>query len=82
MPSKRQRGFNQFAKKVRDKSRVARSVANCKSCMYLNENDVCTNNGVTSYDMVVEETRTYCTFWKGIEYNNGRKKDVLGDFKI
>lgn len=69
----RKRGFNQFRKQVRDKSTTARQVANCKSCKFFNAKEECTNSNVTSFDMVQEEHRTYCTFWKGFEYDNGRK---------
>jgi hypothetical protein len=71
----RKRGFNQFRKQVRDKSGTARQVANCQSCQFLNRNDECSNPNVTEFDMVKEAHKTYCTFWRGFEYENGRKKD-------
>ena len=69
----RRRGFNAFRKQVRDKSMMARNVANCKSCKYLNSDDVCTNSNVTQYDLVEEENRTFCNYWQGYEYDNGRR---------
>lgn len=70
----RKRGFNQFRKTVRDKPSSAKYMADCKSCKFLNQNDECTNSNVTSYDMVTTEEKTYCTFWKGFDYDNGRKQ--------
>ena len=70
----RSRGFNQFRKLVRDKPSTAKYVANCQSCKFLNANDECTNNNVTQYDIVEEEGKTFCAFWKGFEYDNGRRK--------
>jgi hypothetical protein len=70
----RKRGFNQFRKQVRDKAHMSRNVANCKSCKFFNSDEECTNPNVTEFDMVKEESRTYCTFWKGFEYDNGRSK--------
>lgn len=70
----RSRGFNQFRKSVRDKQYMAKSVANCKSCKYLDGDEVCTNSNVSKFDMIEEENKTYCNFWKGYDYDNGRRK--------
>ena len=76
MPEKRvrARGFNQFRKVVRDKAGTARAVANCKSCQYLNANDECTNPNVSKYDIVEEDNKMYCVYWRGYDYDNGRAK--------
>mgnify|MGYP001232325641 CR=1 FL=1 len=68
------RGFNQFSKIVRDKATVAKQVANCKSCIYFDTEENCTNSNTSQYDMVTEEHRTYCCYWKGEAYDNGRRK--------
>lgn len=73
----RRRGFNQFNKTLRDNHTRAKFAANCLSCRHYNSNDECTNSGVTEFDIVREESRTYCTFWQGYEYDNGRKKKEL-----
>lgn len=70
----RKRGFNSFRKTVRDKPTTSRHVANCMSCKFFNSDSECTNPNVTQYDMVVEDHKTYCSFWTGYEYNNGRTK--------
>ena len=70
----RSRGFNQFRKNVRDKQYIAKSVANCKSCRYLDDEGVCGNPSVSKFDLIEEEHKTYCNFWKGFEYDNGRRK--------
>lgn len=70
----RRRGFNAFRKQVRDKQTTARVVANCQSCKFLNHEDECTNNNVTEYDMVHADNKTYCNYWQGFEYENGRRK--------
>jgi hypothetical protein len=70
----RKRGFNSFRKQVRDKSNMGRQIANCQSCQFLNRNDECNNPNVTEYDMVREENKTYCTFFRGFDYENGRRK--------
>lgn len=70
----RRRGFNAFRKTVRDNPSRARLIADCKSCRFLNHNDECTNPSVTEFDMVIEGSKVYCTFWQGYEYDNGRKK--------
>jgi hypothetical protein len=70
----RKRGFNAYRKTIRDSPNKGRLVADCKSCRHLNSNDECTNNNVTAYDMVTEGDKTYCSFWQGFEYDNGRKK--------
>lgn len=70
----RKRGFNQFRKQVRDKQGTARVVANCQSCQFFNADEECTNGQVTKYDMVYEDSKTYCNFWQGYGYDNGRKK--------
>jgi hypothetical protein len=71
----RKRGFNQFRKQVRDKKGTARQVANCLSCKFYTKEEECNNPNVTEFDMVYEDHRTFCTFWKGFEYDNGRRKD-------
>lgn len=70
----RKRGFNAFRKQVRDKPMKMRQVQNCLSCRFLDDNKECGNPNVTSYDMVYEEHKTYCTFWRGYEYDNGRRE--------
>lgn len=75
----RRRGFNQFRKTIRDSSLKARLVADCKSCKFFNSKDECTNGEVTSFDMVQDGNKTYCTFWQGFDYDNGRKKQDRDD---
>lgn len=72
----RKRGFNQFNKDVRDKPSMAKAIANCESCQYLDADGECTNLTVSEYDMVRDGTKTYCSFWRGFEFNNGRKKKI------
>jgi lipopolysaccharide biosynthesis regulator YciM len=71
----RKRGFNQFRKVVRDKNK-GRFIASCKSCKFFNSDDVCTNPSVTEWDMVTptDGGDPHCTFWMGLDYDNGRKK--------
>lgn len=69
----RRRGFNQFRKQVRDKPQGMRQVANCLSCKFLDSEGECGNPNVTSYDMVYEGTKQYCSFFKTYDYDNGRK---------
>ncbi|AEZ50492.1 hypothetical protein F400_gp045 [Bacillus phage BCD7] len=70
----RKRGFNQFSKHLRDSPSKAKHVANCQSCVFFNDDDECENTSVTEWDLVKEENRTYCVFWQGYAYDNGRKK--------
>lgn len=67
------RGFNRYNKLMRDKPGIAKHVANCKSCRFSDGEGNCNNNGVTEFDMVYEEHRTFCTFWKAPHFDNGRK---------
>lgn len=70
----RRRGFNAFRKQVRDKPSTTRHVANCVSCQFFNKDEECVNPNVTAYDMVYEPHKTYCSFYRGYDYDNGRQK--------
>lgn len=77
----RNRGFNQFAKTVRDNPYLAKSIARCESCVFFSDKEECTNNNVTSFDMYEDEHGVKsCTFWRGVAYDNGRKKQEEDDW--
>lgn len=44
--------------------KAAHFISRCESCKYYDENDICQNSFVTPFDMVTEEGRTFCCFWK------------------
>lgn len=61
----RARGFGEFWKKTGKKQSTMRYLASCESCAYMGEDGECSNNNVSEFDMVKDETsnRIYCTFW-------------------
>lgn len=60
------RGYKEVQAKTVKSSRYTRSCENCT--FYLkteeDEEEVCQNTNVLPYDVCVEESRTYCSFWK------------------
>lgn len=38
--------------------------ARCESCRYYDETNTCTNNQVTSFDVMSIEGRCFCMFWQ------------------
>jgi len=76
------RGFNQFRKHLEQNSGSARYIASCASCRFYDEEDGCTNNNVTSFDLVKDEEtgRQYCAYWKGYEPKGKRRKKREDDW--
>lgn len=60
------RGYKDIKTKVEKSARYSRSCDNCT--FYLkteeDEEEVCQNPNVLPYDICVEESRTFCSFWK------------------
>lgn len=73
-PLKRRGGFNEFSRVLRDEPYKARSVARCESCVFFSDKKECQNNNVTEFDIYRDGDVVVCSFWKGVEYDNGRKK--------
>jgi hypothetical protein len=67
------RGFNSFRKHVEKKGN-SRYFASCQSCKFHDDEEGCQNNEVTAFDVVKEEGRTYCAYWRGLEAESSRKK--------
>lgn len=60
------KGFKDIRKLASDRGKY---IASCRSCISYGYCEVekierCMNNEVTEFDMVVEETREFCTFWR------------------
>lgn len=63
-------GYNEVHEKVAHSPRHSMS---CGNCVYFSQEigdkeEVCQNNEVTEYDIVVDGHNTYCTFWKQIKH--------------
>lgn len=58
------RGFKNVLKKA---SRMKPYIADCKSCVFFDAEEGCSNSEVTSYDMVNAGDRTFCCFWRPCE---------------
>lgn len=69
-----ERGYNKVREVV---ERNAMYVKSCFNCNYLVEEDgedVCSNDNVLEYDLIVEENgRIYCHYWKPIREGDSRK---------
>lgn len=66
MSIKFSRGYNDVKDKVIKAFRYTRSCENC-AFYYMTKDDeeeLCQNPNVLPYDICVEETRTYCSFWR------------------
>jgi hypothetical protein len=68
-------GFKAVRKRT-EKYSIARAIRCCNNCDYfysdkLGEEEVCHNNGVTSFDMTRDESsgKECCTFWTPVGYN-------------
>lgn len=43
---------------------MGKYLARCESCRYYDEAETCSNNQVTSFDVVSVEGRNFCMFWQ------------------
>ena len=65
------RGFKAFRKEVKDTQYKLKNIRDCRSCNYYYEDtggdeEYCHNNAVTSYDLVNDENKSYCSFWQPV----------------
>lgn len=63
------RGFKAFRDEVKGTQYKLRNIRDCKSCASFFEDtegdeEYCHDSSVTSYDMVNEDNKTYCSFWR------------------
>lgn len=61
-------GYDDIQEKVKKSSRYTRCCDNC-NFFYMSKDDteeVCQNTSVLPYDVVVDDNRVYCNFWKGV----------------
>lgn len=54
-------GFSGVKKNLRKKKNLSH-IASCASCIYME--DYCNNKEVTEFDMVITETKRFCSFWR------------------
>ena len=61
-----QRGYKSVRERVEKYPRIFRSCTNCDYYYQAvgDKEEVCQNNVVLEYDMVVEDNRIYCLHWK------------------
>lgn len=59
-------GFDEVRERVNAGSRYLRSCFNCRYCYEADGEDeeLCHNDNVLEFDIVVEENRIYCHLWK------------------
>lgn len=66
----RERGFKAARKHIEGKEKF---IASCQSCFFME--DYCTNNNVTSFDIVEGENNRYCSYWRGFSDKKSKKKE-------
>lgn len=54
----------------------AKYIASCASCTHLGTEDICTNNNVTSFDILSVEGRTFCPFWRPEQGKDYGQKEI------
>lgn len=64
------RGYDRVHKKLHGEH--TRFIRSCDNCKYYykdkgDEEELCQNNKVLEYDMIIEENRVYCLRWKPYE---------------
>lgn len=64
-----ERGYDPVKEKMKSGSKY---VVSCTNCRYyyqasVDREEVCQNNAVLEYDMVVDENRIYCLLWQSID---------------
>lgn len=62
------RGYSEVRKKMKSGSKYVVSCNNCKhfSQEEGDDEELCQNNAVTEYDMVVDGNRVYCILWENL----------------
>lgn len=65
------RGFKAFRDEVKDTQYKLKNIRDCRCCSFYYEDnnedgEYCHNNSVTSYDLVTDENKNFCSFWKPI----------------
>jgi hypothetical protein len=63
------KGFEAVREKIKDNTKYTRNCLNCR--FYYkdvgDDEELCQNDDVLSYDIVVEEGRVYCYHWKVVK---------------
>lgn len=60
-PGEFKRGFKHFTKHIDGKEKY---IASCTSCADWDDKEGCQNPNVLAYDMIDEDNRTYCNYWR------------------